>query len=77
MFQKIFLLALIFIVPIFSVYADTNGVWTYTEKIEAGVFGANQNNFVESNYTFNDIVNFNQDLFYKSLLLEDMFVNTN
>ncbi|MFP4402628.1 MAG: hypothetical protein ACLFPL_05375, partial [Candidatus Nanoarchaeia archaeon] len=76
MFQKIFLLGVLFLVSMISIHADTNGVWTYSEDIKAGVFGADEGNPSGSNYTFNEIVYFNQDLVYKTQLIEDMFVNT-
>ncbi|MFP4402070.1 MAG: hypothetical protein ACLFPL_02465 [Candidatus Nanoarchaeia archaeon] len=57
-------------------FADTNGVWTYSEDIRAGVFGADEGNPTGSNYTFNDMVYFNQNLVYKTQLIEDIFVNT-
>lgn len=53
-------------------FSDSNGIWTYTEDIRSGVFGGDE---VGGNYTFNDIVHFNEDLIYKSTLIEDLFLN--
>lgn len=53
-------------------FSDTNGVWTYAEDIVGGEFGADENS---TNFTFSDVVYFNQDLIYKSTKIEDLFVN--
>ena len=44
-------------------FSFSNGIWTYAEDIRAGVFGLNENNPLGSNYTFNDVVYFNANIF--------------
>jgi hypothetical protein len=57
-------------------YADTNGIWTYPEDIESGVFGADENNPANSNYTFNDIVYFNENIFSSANMSAHSFVSS-
>ena len=55
----------IFICCIFlfsSIYADSNGIWTYPEDIRSGVFGSDEALSSSDTYTFNNIVYFNSGL---------------
>lgn len=54
-----------------SVFADSNGIWTYAEDIRAGTFGLDENNSVGSNYTFDDFVYFNKNIFAGSIIDRD------
>ena len=54
---------LIFILIVLSpIYADSNGIWTYSEDIRAGIFGADENLDSLDFYGFNNIVYFNVGL---------------
>lgn len=53
-------------------FSDSNGIWTYAEDIVGGEFGSDE---TVNNFTFCDIVYFNQDLIYKSTRIEDLFIN--
>lgn len=48
-------------------FSDTNGIWTYPEDIKAGIFGADET-IVGDNYTFDNIVYFNKNIFADSLV---------
>lgn len=62
--NKIYLVFLSITLLLFPQIFATNGIWTYVEDVRAGVFGADENldPLVTYNYTFIDIVYFNQDL---------------
>lgn len=58
-------------------FSYSNGIWTYAEDIRAGVFGLNENNPSGSNYTFNDRVYFNANIFARSNLTAENTLFTN
>ena len=53
-------------------FSDSNGIWTYAEDIVGGEFGSDES---VNNFTFSDVVYFNEDLIYKSTRIEDLFIN--
>ena len=57
--KLIFLLLLILFIP----FSYSNGIWTYAEDIKAGVFGEREGLTDDDNYTFNNIVYFNRNIF--------------
>ena len=63
-YMKYFLLVIILLSS--TSFSYSNGIWTYAENIRAGVFGLNENNPLGSNYTFNDVVYFNANIFGRS-----------
>lgn len=46
----------------FSVYADTNGIWVYSSDIKGGIFGSDEVGF--TNYTFINDVYFNANVYF-------------
>lgn len=71
----LFYLSLVFLFS-FSVYADSNGIWHFANDIRGGIFGSDELGET-TNYTFIHPVYFNVNVYYKNILLEDMFVEEN
>lgn len=54
------------------VWADTNGVWHRAEDIAPGIFGSDE---MDGTYRFNNSLYLDKDSYYKSVELENLFVN--
>lgn len=59
--MKLIFLTLIMVLLI--PFSYSNGIWTYPEDIKSGVFGAREGLGGDDNYTFNNIVYFNRNIF--------------
>ena len=71
--NKLLITVFVMTLTFFSLsFSDSNGIWTHAEDIKSGVFGDDE---IGGDYTFNDIVYFNEDLIYKSELIENLFLN--
>lgn len=70
--KNIFGFIVVFLLSLSITFSDSNGIWTHVEDIRPGVFGGDE---VGGDYVFDNVVYFNEDLIYKSTLIEDLFIN--
>ena len=68
-------LFIILLLMTFSAYADSNGVWHKSEDIRPGIFGADEG--ISTGFSFINPVSFNEDVFYKGTLIENVFLEEN
>ena len=67
MLRQLFLLMIVFLGISFS-YADSNGVWTYSEDIRPGIVGADESSNPSESFTFNNELIINERSTFNGVL---------